>query len=138
MAVYPGRFSVLKISTAAASTALSAMIQVTGITPPQVTNPPIDITVLDSTWRAFIGSIPDGGTVAMSLIWDPANEDHERLAGLVTATTPEEYRIVFSTTTKTVFFSAIVTDFQPQEIVVDNVVRANASFKVSGAVTYTS
>jgi hypothetical protein len=138
MAIYAGKNTVLKISTAATSTTLSALTQVVSVSPPQPTNPPVDVTVLDSTARQFLGTIVDGGTFGIEIIWDPANPDHQRLANMVSATTPEEYRIVGPTTTRTVFFRGLVTDFSPQTFVVDNVWRANASFKVDGSVTFTT
>lgn len=142
MAIYPGKGTVLKISTATGSTAgsttLSALTQLVSVSPPQPTNPPVDVTVLDSTWRQYLGTIADGGTFGAEIIWDQANPDHQRLATLITATTPEEYRIVGPTTTRTCFFRALVTDFSPQAFVVDNVYRANASFKVDGPVSFTT
>lgn len=138
MAVFPGRFSHLKMSTANGSTTLSVVAQVVSFTPPQLTNPPVDITVLGSTWREFLGTIPDGGTVGLSIIWDQGNADHARLATLLAASTPEEYKLIASTTTKVTTFQALVADFQPQEVVVDNVWRANVNLKVSGAVTITT
>jgi hypothetical protein len=136
--IYPGRGTLFKMSTANGSTVLSAMVQVVDVQPPQPSNPPIDITVLSSTWRTFMGTVPDGGTVTVSLLWDQADIDHQRLASLITASTPEEYRIVGPTTTRCTHFAAIVADFQPQQIVVDNVYRANASLKVTGAVNFTT
>lgn len=138
MAIYAGKNTVLKISTAAASTTLSALTQVVSISPPQPSNPPVDVTVLDSTWRQFIGTIPDGGTVGVEIIWDQANPDHQRLATAIAASTPEEYRIVGPTTTRTMFFRALVTDFSPQAIVVDNVWRASVNFKIDGSVSFTT
>lgn len=138
MAIYAGRFSALKMSTAAGSTALSAVAQLVSFTPPQISNPPVDVTVLESTWRTFIGTMPDGGTASFEILWDQANTDHGRLATLVTGSTPEEWKIVGPTTTKTVFFRGLVSDFSPTQIVVDNVWRASVSIKVDGAVTISS
>lgn len=138
MAIYAGKGTVLKISTAAGSTALSALTQVVSINFPQPTNPPVDVTVLDSTWRQFLGTIADGGTAGVEIIWDQANVDHARLATLVTASTPEEYRIVGPTTTRTAFFRGLVTDFSPQSAVVENVWRANVSLKIDGPVSFTT
>lgn len=136
MAIKAGRFSALKMSTAAGSTALSAVAQLVSFTPPQLTNPPIDVSVLESTWRTFIGTMPDGGTVGFEILWDQGNADHARLAGaLITGSTPEEWRIVGPTTTQTVFFRGVETDFSPQAVVVDNVWRASISIKIDGAVT---
>lgn len=138
MSVYPGKGSAIKISTANGSTVLAAMVQITGITPPQPTNPPVDVTTLDSTWRQFLGTIADGGTFSIRGLWSPDNSDHQRLMTLVAATTPEEYKIVASTTTKTCFFRALVTDFQHGEKVVDDVDRFTANFKVDGSVVFSS
>lgn len=138
MGVVAGKNSALKFSTAAGSTALSAVAQLVTVTPPQVTNPPVDVTTLDSTGRQFLGTIHDGGTVSLEIIWDQRINDHQRLQTLVHATTPEEYRLVASTTTITAFFRALVSDFNPQAIVVDNVVRASINLKVDGTVSYTT
>jgi hypothetical protein len=138
MAIYSGRNTVLKISTAAGSTVLSSLTQLVSISFPQPTNPPVDVTVLDSTWRQFIGTIADGGTASAEIIWDQANNDHQRLATLITGSSPEEFRIVNGTTTRTCFFRALVTDFLPQAAVVDNVYRASVSLKIDGPVSFTT
>jgi hypothetical protein len=140
MAIYAGKGTSLQMSTVSTgSTTLSTgLTQVVSINFPQPTNPPVDVTVLDSTWRQFLGTIADGGTAGLEIIWDQANPDHQLLASLVTASTPREYKIVGPTTTRTAFFRALVTDFSPQSAVVENVWRANVSLKIDGPVSFTT
>lgn len=138
MAFYPGKGTVLKISTAAASTVLQACAQVASISPPAISNPEVDVTTLGSTWRQFIGSIADGGSFSADLVYDPADFTHARFMTLVAATTPEETRIVFPTTVFTIFFRSLVTGFQKQNVVVDDAWRATATFKIDGVVTVTT
>jgi hypothetical protein len=135
MAFYPGKGTVLKISTANASTTLAACAQITAIRPGGYSNPEVDVTTLDSTMRQFIGSIADGGSFTVDLVYDHNEFTHKRFLTLVANSTPEETKIVFATTVHNILFRSVVTAFQKQDIVVDDALRASATFKVDGTPT---
>lgn len=140
MATYrPGKGTVLLMSTANGSTALSAAAQVVSITLPQLSNPEVDVTHLGSTCREFMNTIGDGGTVTYNIEWDPADTDQKRFHTLiVSGSTPEEYKVVFPTTTQTWLYKAVNTGFSPSEVRVDDVLRATVTQKISGSWSITT
>jgi hypothetical protein len=138
MAYYPGKGTVLMISTAAGSTVGTAMAQVVSISPPQMSHPSVDVTHLGSSEREFYGTITDYGTIGVSIEYDPNGETHQRLLTLLRGTTGEHYRIVFPTTTNAIKFLALVNNFNIQDAVVDDVWRASLDWKITGPVTVTT
>jgi hypothetical protein len=138
MAYYPGKGTVLMISTANSSTALGACTQVVSISPPQISHPSVDVTHLGSSEREFVGSIADYGTFGASIEYDPNDATHARLLALARGTTGEEYRIVFPTTINAIKFKALLNNLNLQDAVVDDVWRASLDWKITGPVTVTT
>lgn len=138
MATYrPGKGTVLQMTTG--STTLTTIAQVVTITPPQLANPTVDVTHLQSSWRERLGTIPDGGTVSALLEFDPGDGEHEYLANTaIVATTPVYWRIVFPTTTQKIDFYGCLSAFGIQEVTVDDVLRANITIDCSSNVTISS
>lgn len=138
MAYHPGKGCVLMISTANGSTVGAAAAQVVSITPPQMSHPSVDVTHLGSSEREFVGTIVDYGTFGMNIEYDMNDTTHQRLQTLLRGTTGELYRVVWATTTIQMKFLGLMNNLNPQEVVVDDVWRAQVDFKITGPVNFST
>jgi len=135
MAFTPGKGTLLQLSIAAVFTTISQRVQVTA---PDMENPRIDTTNLDSTWRTNRASLPDGKEVAMTIQYDAAAVTHAALWTSFQAGTTEAWKIIFADTgAAEVAWNGHIEKFSFGDADVDNLILANITITVSGAVTIT-
>jgi hypothetical protein len=131
MAFTPGKGTTISLGG-------SAIAQVTAITPPGLTMGTSETTHLTSTWRTCIANIRDGGECGFTIEWDSADVSHAAVLTDFGAGTSGTWLITFTDSgATTIGFSGIVTGFAPDEVVVDNIVTAQLTIKINGAVTIT-
>ena len=103
-----------------------------------VSQQPIDTTGLDSSWKTFIGSIPDAGELQFVLNWNPSNTVHGNVWSAAQSATPVAWQITCADAgAATLGFSGVMTQFQPQGGNVEGIVKVNCTLKITGAVTIT-
>lgn len=135
MAFTPGKGTQLQLSIASVYTAIA---QVVGITPPSMDMGTTETTHLLSTWREFIGTIPDGGEIQFTVEYDAANATHAAIWAKFVVGAIELWKVVFTDLGNAeVGFSGIITGFHFDEVVIDNVATVQITVKISGAVTIT-
>lgn len=116
----------------------TAIAQLVSVTPPSMENPTADVTHLGSTWREFVATIPDGGEISLNIEYDSAQATHATLASNFAAGTSGTWVVTLADSGgTTIGFAGPITNFEWDEIVVDDVVRASVTVKISGAVTIT-
>ena len=136
MAYKPGKGTELQLSINSTYTAIGQLVDVT---PPSMANPSVDVTHLGSSERERIGTIFDGGSVSGSLLHDPGLDSHKQLvlnasSGAMRTYTPLSWKIVGATTTNTITFTGILTQFSFQTVTVDDAWRTQFQIDISGPV----
>lgn len=135
MAAVKALGTTLKVTISASPTTIP---QITSLTPPQMSNPEVDTSALDSTWRTFLSTLPDGGTVDFTFNYDHANSTHDYLRDSFATGTQETWLVTFTDTgTATEAFTGHISAFNYGELTPEGLVQVSASIKVSGAVTIT-
>lgn len=135
MAITPGKGATLKVSITGTPTTIG---QITSITAPNMTNPTVDTTDLDDTWRSFRSTILDGGELTFVVNWDTADTQHAALWSKFTGGAAETWLITYADTgATTVGFDGPITGFQPSAATVEGIVTVTLTIKVSGAITIT-
>lgn len=131
MAYTPGKGTTLSLAG-------TAIAQVVNVTPPNMTMGTTETTHLTSSWKTYLANIPDGGEVSLTVEYDSAAATHAALWTDFQAGTAGTYLVTFTDTgATTIGFTAIITNFAWDEVVVDGVVTAKFTVKVTGAVTIT-
>ena len=132
MGIMAGKGTVLQVSINSTFTTIASMVEVNA---PALTNPEVDITVLTDSWRQFQYTIPDGGSIDFSGIFDHTHATHSRLITSLSTGTVESMKLIGSTTTNTITFSGLVTAMQIGPYVVDDAARFSGTIKVTSGVT---
>ena len=132
MGIMAGKGTVLQVSINSTFTTIASMVEVNA---PSLTNPEVDITVLTDPWRQFQYTIPDGGSIDFSGIFDHTHATHSRLITSLSTGTVESMKLIGSTTTNTITFSGLVTAMQIGPYVVDDAARFSGTIKVTSGVT---
>lgn len=132
MAKDAGKGTVLQVLINSTYTPIAQMVEFSA---PSLTNPEVDVTVLTDNWRQFLPTIPDGGSIDVSGIFDHTAQTHSRMFTSLSTGTMDTYKIVASTTTNTMAFTGLFTALQVGPYVVDDVSRFSGTIKVSSAVT---
>ena len=136
MSYHPGKGAELQVQINSTYTAIG---QVVDVTPPQIANPSVDVTHLGSSEREKIGTIYDGGTVSFTLLHDPTLDSHKELVShssmVIRGTTPRNWKIVMATTTKSIQFAGLLTQYNFQTVQVDDAWRSQGQIDISGPVT---
>lgn len=135
MANYGGKGTQLQVSIASTFVPLGQLVSAGGPTGEMGTR---EVTHLDSSAREFAATILDGGEVSGSLFVDFANQSHQYMMGKVYTATPstgEAMKLVFSTTTKTMTFTAIPTAWPFGGFEVDGTATVDFGMKVTGLPT---
>lgn len=130
-----GKGTQLQVSIATTFVAVGQLVEVDGPTGEMGTR---EVTHLDSAAREFAATILDGGEVTGRVLYDPLGAGAVYLQNKVYTATPstgESMKLVFSTTTKTLPFTAIPTQFGFTGFTVDDTASANIGLKVSGLPT---
>ena len=116
----------------------TTIAEVVDIDGPKISAKTEDATHLLSTAREFIGGLPDGGEVALTLNWLTKDSKQQQLFSDVTSGIKRDYKIVMNdgTTASTLAFAAIVTDYSAK-ISTGSKLTSSVTLKVSGPVTPT-
>lgn len=132
--------TLLKAGNGAATEVFTTIAEVTNIGGPSLAMDPIDVTNMDSTngWREFLGGLLDGGEVALTINYIPANATHNASNGLINDMenrTLRNFQLIFSDSGSTTFsFTALVTGFEI-ESATDAQIVAEVTLKISGQPT---
>lgn len=130
MAYTPGKNTKLQLSIASVFTDLA---QVASLTPLSMEMSTTEVTHLQSAAREFISGILDGGEVEFTIEYDAAATTHATLWTKFQAGGKEAWKIIFQDLgTAEVAFDGIITNFAWDEVVVDGVVTAALTIKVTG------
>ncbi len=113
----------------------TTIAEVTAINGPGLTRDTFNVTHMESTWQDHIAGLPDGGEVSLDLNFLPANTTQTLLHNDLTATS-QTYNLLFTDAATTTWtMTALVTGMSPAAPV-DGKLSATATFKLSGAVTF--
>ena len=131
MAITPGKGTTITVGG-------SSIAQILDITPPQVSNEPQEVTTLSDTWATFLATLPDGGEVTLTLLWDHDSATHATLWTMATDGSSATFVITLPAPSSTTYsFTGRVSGISGQQITAKNTVQANVTIKVSGAITAT-
>jgi len=96
----------------------------------------IDITNLDSTAKEFNLGLPDYGNVSISCNYDPDDAQQTALKTDYDGQDSGNYRIDMSDSPQTTFsFTAYVSSWNAPRVTPDDVVKLDATLRITGAVT---
>lgn len=112
--------------------------EITSISGPGMSRETIDVTSFESTggYREFIGSLRDGGTLELSMIF--RLDTYELMKDDFESDTLRNYQIDLPDDDDTNFdFKGLVTDL-PLDIVIDDKISYSVTIKISGQVTISS
>lgn len=97
-----------------------------------------DVTSLLSSWMESAPTIPDGGELTVSIMYDNTSDTQKQIQTLI-ATPPSTgslWKIFLPTTTKYFGFNAHITGFAISGMEVEGTVMAELGLKVNGAMTF--
>lgn len=132
-----GLGTLLQVSNGASPQVFTTIAEVLNISGPSSSVEDIDVTNMDSTAREYISGISDGGNVEFELNWI-ASAQQKTMRDDVEAGTARNYKVVFSNSPATIAaFNARVTacSFSAEP---NSQIRANATLKISGSITWTN
>lgn len=135
MAVIPGHGTLLKITISSVLTNVAQRVTIDG---PEMSVGTAETTNLDSTWKTYRPTIPDGGTLSGTLQYDPNDASHEFLFTMISSP-PQAgvvMNLVFKDTTVAAF-TGILTKLKPTGMEVEENLEAEFEIKVSGPITIT-
>jgi len=113
----------------------TTIAEVTAINGPAITRDTYNTTYMGSAWQEYIAGLPDPGEISVDLNFLPANTTHTLLHNDMTATA-QTYNLLFTDAATTTWtMTALVTALSPTAPV-DGKLAATASFKLSGAITF--
>jgi hypothetical protein len=103
---------------------------------PEMSVSVIDVTDLDSDAREKIPGLPDGGSLKLTINYDPQDATHQLLLGFWADPTVEEWNLVFPDSS-TFPFQGFLTGFSPGGVEVDGKLSADVTIEVTGTITPT-
>lgn len=120
------------------STTIAA--QVLGITPPQEEFGEVESTILTDTIRNYMPTLLAGGTAGFRIALDPDDATHTSWYTAFQAGSTATFRIRLPSTINKdiVAFGGFITGWQPDEVVVDDLIRVAVSIRVNTAPSYSS
>lgn len=122
------------------ATSTGDVAQVRSISGPGVDFGDVDTTCMDSSsnYRTFVPGLGDGGEVTLSLVYDPAAASHVEIAGSAADRTIHYWTICHGTSAGDAdSFYGYVKSIA-REIVMDDVITADVTIKVTGLPGYTT
>ena len=137
MAKTIGYGSILAVTTTTGATEIG---QIRNISGPGVSANDVDTTTLDSSsnYSTFACGLLDPGEVSFSVIYDPADSMHQRLAYYAGQRSSKTFTVYHASSTgDTDAFTAYVKGLG-REIPLDDVISADITLKVSGTPGYTT
>ena len=135
MATIKGKGTVLKVTISAS---LTAIPQITSLTPGGVTNDKVDTTNLDSVWMESDSTIPDGTPISGQLNLDMADTEHRALHALAVAGTSAACEVLPPTGGYKFTFTAFFTQFNFDSVDVKGIHKVSFTLQPVGAVTIAS
>lgn len=139
MAKIPGKGTVLQLILS--STTYTTVANGVEIVPFEVTNTPINTTILTSSAQRFEATaIPDYGNCNWTGWWDVSDTTHGTiLSAMSNGNSSNSWRINFADTdTAVATFLGAVVGFAPTGVVQDQMVQIAATIKIDGAATVTT
>lgn len=129
----PALGTLLKLSIASVLTTVGLDLSLDG---PSMEVGTRETTYLGSAAKTFKPTIPDGGEVSGTLLYDPQEPSHLAMFNLIWAPALSSWSMVFQDVGPTTFaFQGILTKFSPTGIEVESNLEAEFTIKVSGVVT---
>jgi len=129
------------VLVATTSTGLDVnLAQIRNISGPGVTATDVDTTTMDSStnYRTFAAGLLDPGEVTFSLVYDPTNATHTRLARWMRGRYSAGWKVYHGSTAGTgQDFTGYVKGMS-REIPMDDVITCDVTIKVSGSPGYTT
>ena len=132
-----GYGSVLSVTSTTGTLEIGQLRSISG---PGTDATDVDTTTLDSStnFRTFVGAVIDPGELSCSVIYDPADTAHTRLAEYHANLSAKTWAVVHASTTGTSqSFSGYVKSLG-REIPLDDVITLDFSIKVSGGPGYST
>ena len=97
-----------------------------------------DVSHLDSTHVEKLPTIPDSGTLSLSMFYDPTDSTDTFLFGLSQTPAVTVFALIIASGTPATFtFSGILTKFSPNGMEVDGYIGADVTIDITGAVVQT-
>jgi hypothetical protein len=91
-------------------------------------------TLATAIWKTFIQALADGGDVTATVIFDYLDTSQAAIIALIgTGAVP---LIVTFHNTKTMSFSALLSKFKVNDVTTGDLLTADITFKVTGAITF--
>jgi hypothetical protein len=135
MAVIPGLGTLLKVTITSVLTAVGQRVSIDG---PEMSVGTAETTNLDSAWKTFRPTIPDGGTLSGTLQYDPKDTGHTFLFTLISSPPQGGNAMTLDFEDGSIAaFTGILTKLKPTGMEVEGNVEAEFEIKVSGAITIT-
>lgn len=134
MGAIVGVGTVLKVDVSGTMTAIG---QIEMTTPPGITKTAIPTDDISSTWSTFLGGKNKPGTLSFVLNWDTANTVHGNLWDYAKSTSLKDWSITLSNSYD-ITFEGIITEWQPQQLSGDSILKVNVTIQVSGEITIAS
>ena len=133
-----GYGSVLAVTTTTGETNIGQIRTISG---PGVSFGDVDTTCMDSStnYRTFIPGLGDPGEVTCSLVYAPTTVSHKRLMYYMGQRSIKTYTVYHGTTAAGTAqaFSAYVKGMS-REILMDDLITGDVTFKVTGKPAYTT
>jgi len=143
--VFRGKGTIVRMSSAA-DTGETVITQIVSVSLPGMEMGTVETTDLSMTWRDFESTILSGGSVSLTLNWDPDAASHDTTIWTVFKDGTKyfhEIELPANTagtgTKKFINFQGIISQFDPSSAVtVDSIYQLNVTLQVCGAVTIAS
>jgi hypothetical protein len=135
MSVIPGLGTLLKATITSVLTTVAQRVSIDG---PEMSVGTAETTNLDSTWKTFRPTLPDGGTLSGTLQYDPKDASHAFLFTLISSPsqTGNVMNLVFKDGTIAAF-TGILTKLKPTGMEVEGNLEAEFEIKVTGDIVIT-
>lgn len=134
MAIQQGNLAVLKHGVSSTYTAIAQVVSIDG---PDIKVGSCDNTVLGATVKVSRGTIPDNGTVSMTIFFDPQNTLHKSIYGFAATPSTEQWEIAFGDTgTTTCAFTGYISGFKVNGMEVESNLGADIEITVASALTW--
>ena len=121
-------------------TILTQLGELVSVTPPQRSRDTIDTTHHGSTgdYREFVSSLIDAGEVSFTINWVPNDATDTLLNAAFAAGDVRSFAVDVNRVTgmQRISGSAILTEFSPDEVGIEDKMTAQLTLKVSGPITF--
>lgn len=132
---FVGKGSSLQLDVGGEYTTIADVVSISG---PSQTVGTVETTDLASSAKEYLPTILDAGEITATINYDPGTATHANLSDLLSSPAVKGWKIIFSNTDGSVYaFNGILTGFSVSGVAVEEIVTAEISIKLSGAVTIT-